>query len=142
MTSPDVLVQCRVFNASHVGSLGQIVPALTLDSMIQAGERAILFPLVRSARFRTNVGFFNPNTNAITVVATVVDSTGQRVARMSYRVEPGAQLQLNDVLLAFQIRQADGHAMVVEAEAPFAAYASLVDNRVGAPTLIQAAPLP
>ncbi len=142
VTTPDVLVTCRVFNASHVGSLGQIVPALTVDDMIQAGERAVLFPLVRSARFRTNVGFFNPNPNAIAVVATVIDDEGRRVARTTYRVEPGAQVQMNDVLLSFGVRSADGYQMVVEAEGAFAAYASLVDNRIGAPTLVQPVPLP
>ncbi len=141
VTSPDVLVQCRLFNASRSGSLGQMVPALTTAEMIQPGERAMLFPLVRSPRFRTNVGFFNPNPNAIEVVATILDPEGRRVSRVTYRLEPGEQAQVNDVLLAFKVERSEGHQMVVEAEGAFAAYASLVDNRSGAPTLVQPIPL-
>ncbi len=141
VTSPDVLVQCRLFNASRSGSVGQMVPALTVGEMIQPGERALLFPLVRSPRFRTNVGFFNPNPNAIEVVATVLDGEGRRISRVTYHLEPGEQAQVNDVLLAFKVERSEGHQMMVEAEGAFAAYASLVDNRSGAPTLVQPIPL-
>ncbi len=137
VTSPNVLAQCRVFNASRSGSLGQMVPALTQDQMIQPGQAAVLFPLVRSARFRTNVGFFNPNPYRIDVVATLFGVDGNQVARMTYTLEPGAQAQINDILLSYRVDRSQGHQLVVEAEGPFAAYASLVDNQSGDPTLVR-----
>lgn len=137
VTSPNVVVQCRLYNASGTGSLGQMMPVLTQDQMIQPGQAAVLFPLVRSARFRTNVGFFNPNSNAIDVIATLLDADGNRVSRVTYTLEPGARAQINDILLSFRVERSQGHQLVVEAEGPFAAYASLVDNRSGAPTLVQ-----
>ncbi len=137
-----VVVRCRLYNATGRGSLGQMVPALALDDMVPPGATAVLSPLVRTPRFRTNVGFFNPGENAVTVEATVRGADGAVLTRVRYEVPPGSQVQVNDVLLAYRVRRAEGATMELVAEAPFAAYASLVDTRSGAPTLILPTVLP
>lgn len=136
VASEGVVVTCRLFNAHGRGSVGQIVPALTLDQMIAPGTRAYLVPLVRSAQFRTNVGLFNPGGNPIKVHAQVLDEHGQEVGRAEYSLGPGTQTQINDYLLTFKVTQADGYQVVLTSEGRFAAYASMVDARTGAPTLL------
>lgn len=136
VTSGDVVVQCRLFNTTRSGSLGQIIPVLTRRDLIPAGAKAVLMPLNRSAGFRTNVGFFNPNGSTIRVQVAVIDGSGELVTRVNYTLPPGSQTQINDALLSYDVKRAESYRMVIEAEAAFAAYASLVDTRSGAPTLI------
>lgn len=136
VTSGDIVIQCRLFNATRAGSLGQVVPVLQRSDLIPGGAQAVLLPLSRSASFRTNVGFFNPNASTIRIQASVFDGAGELVTRVEYSLAAGSQTQINDALLAYDVERAESYRMVVEAEAPFAAYASLVDTRSGAPTLV------
>ncbi len=136
VASDGVVVTCRLFNAHGRGSVGQIVPALTTDQMISPGTRAYLVPLVRSAQFRTNVGFFNPGTNPIKIHAQVLNDHGREAGCAEYTLGPGTQSQINDFLLTFKVTQADGYQVVLTSEGRFAAYASMVDARTGAPTLL------
>jgi hypothetical protein len=136
VTSGGVAVRCRLYNAKGRGAVGQIIPALTRGQLVPADARAHLFPLLRSPQARTNVGLFNPNGSPIRVRATVLDPRGQTVGSAEYPLAPGSQTQVNDYLLSFRVERADGYSVVLTAAAPFAAYASIVDSRTGAPTLI------
>jgi len=136
VTSQGVAVRCRLYNAKGRGAVGQFIPALTRRDMVPADARAHLFPLLRSPQTRTNVGLFNPGTSPIRVRATVLDPRGQTVGSAEYPLAPGSQTQVNDYLLSFRVERAEGYSVVLSAAAPFAAYASIVDSRTGAPTLI------
>jgi hypothetical protein len=136
VTSDGVAVRCRLYNAKGHGAVGQIIPAMNRRELVPADARAHLFPLMRSPQSRTNVGLLNPGSSPIRVRATVLDSRGQTVGGAEYPLAPGSQTQINDFLLAFRIERAEGHSVVLSAAAPFAAYASIVDSRTGAPTLI------
>jgi len=136
VTSPGVVVQVRLYNTQGRGAVGQMVPALTSDQLVPVNAQGHLVPLLRSSRFRTNVGLFNPGTSPIKVRAVVLDPHGVECGRTDYALEPGSQEQINDFLLAFKVARTDGHQVVLSAEGLFAAYASLVDTRTGAPTLI------
>ncbi len=136
ITSRPVAVRCRLYNAQGRGTVGQMVPALTAEELVGVDQRAHLFPLLRSPMLRTNVGLFNPGTSPITVHAEVVDAAGETVGQADYPLAPGCQAQVNDFLLAFKVSRSDGHSVVLSGEGPFAAYASVVDSRTGAPSLI------
>lgn len=139
VTSDGVLVRCRVFNAHSHGSVGQLVPALTREQMIETGSRGILTPLVRNGQFRTNVGFFNPSENPVRIRVEIWTDTGKLAGAASYGLDPGSQVQINDFLLQFKINRADGFQAVVTADGPCTAYATLVDRRSGAATFISPA---
>ncbi len=134
--SDNLVVRCRLHNSRGGASVGQFVPALSGDELVPAASTATLVPLVRSSQFRTNVGLFNPGSNPIRVLAVVFDERGREAGRTEYALEPGSQVQVNDFLLAFKVERADAFQVQLSAEAPFAAYASIVDARSGAPTLV------
>ena len=134
--SDNLVVRCRLYNTRGGSSVGQFVPALSNAELVPSGGHATLVPLVRSAQFRTNVGLFNPGANPIKVRAAVFDEHGREVGQADYALEPGSQVQINDFLLAFKVERADAHQVALTAEGAFAAYASIVDVRSGAPTLV------
>ncbi len=136
VTSDDIAVHCRVYNAQSRGSAGQMVPALSLDEMIAPGSRAVLVPLLRTGQFRTNLGLFNPGVNPVRVRVDVLDESGRRVGTASFGLDAGAQTQINDFLLQFKVSRADGFTAVITADGTFTAYATLVDRRSGAATFI------
>lgn len=136
VTTDGVVVTCRLYNARSRGSVGQIIPALAAGEMVAAGQRAFLVPLLRSSQFRTNLGLFNPTQNPIKVQVTLLNGRGREVGRAEYAVEPGSQVQVNDVLLAFRVNQADGFQAMLVGDGRFAAYASIVDTRSNAPTTL------
>ena len=139
VTSDGVLIRCRVFNTHGHGSVGQLVPALTRDQMIGPGSRGILTPLVRNGQFRTNIGFFNPSENPVQIRVEIWTDQGKLAGTASYALDPGSQVQINDFLLQFKINRADGFHVVVTADGPCAAYATLVDRRSGTATFISPA---
>jgi hypothetical protein len=136
VTVGDLVVQVRLFNTQGQGAVGQIVPALGREQLIPIGSEGHLVPILRSSRFRTNVGLFNPSPSPVKVQARLLDPQGAEAGRTEYALEPGSQTQVNDLLLGFKVNRSDGHQLVLSAGGPFAAYASVVDTRTGAPTLI------
>lgn len=136
VASGNLVVRCRLHNTRGGASVGQFVPALAADELVPTGATATLVPLIRSSQFRTNVGFFNPGANPIAVQAAVYDERGRELGRTEYRLGAGSQTQVNDFLLAFKVDRAEAAQVQLTAEAPFAAYASIVDARSGAPTLV------
>lgn len=80
--SPDLpQIWTRTYNLapSGVGTYGQLVPAVLLssqqNSLLSAPELNI-GGLQQSTRYRTNLGFVNPNGTAITLTVHVFDKTG------------------------------------------------------------------
>lgn len=134
--SDGIEVRCRLFNVQGRGSVGQMVPALRREELIAVGSSAHLVPLLRSPQHRTNVGIFNPTTKLLKVRVALFDAAGNEAGRASYSVEPGSQMQINDFLLGFKVLRSDGHRAVLQADGPFAAYASVVDTHTAAPAYI------
>jgi len=135
-SSDEVVVRCRLFNARGRATSGQLVPALTVDEMVPGGTTAVLLPIIRKGQFRTNLGFFNPSPRPVRVNLEVQDARGETVAEVSYTVEPGSHMQVNDFLLTLKIRRAEAHRVVFNATGPVAGYASFVDTRAGAATFV------
>ena len=136
LTSGSVVVRCRLFNASASRALGQMIPALHRDDLIPPLSEGHLVPLVRSPRFRTNVGLFNPNLDEIRVHAYLLDGQGRPAGHEEIRLAPGSHRQINDMLLSFRVERGEGYRLVLTGDRDFAAYASMVDNRTGSPSFI------
>ncbi|MEP0775367.1 MAG: hypothetical protein HRF46_13520 [Acidobacteriota bacterium] len=137
VTTPGVMVYCRVFNAAGRGSFGLGVPPLTRAAATRPGEIAHLVGLRRSPQFRTNVGVMNLSTDNGGVRIRLVSERGEVVGEQPFRLAPGAYLQLTDILHAFGQQRAENVRAEVSGTVPFVAYAAVIDSRSGAPTLVQ-----
>jgi hypothetical protein len=136
VTTPGVTVYARVFNAAGSGSFGEGIPALNKARAHRSGEIAHLVGLRRTPQFRTNVAFFDPSAEGGMIRLRLVAQSGEVVGDQSYRIAPGAYLQVNDVLHAFDVSRGENLRAEVSGTVPFFALASVVDARSGAPTLI------
>ncbi len=137
VASPGVMVYCRVFNAAGKGSFGLGLAPVTRANATRPGEIAHLVGLRRSPQFRTNVGLVNVSGDNGAVRVRLVSERGEVVGEQPFRIAPGAYLQLTDVLHAFGMQRAENVRAEVTGTVPFLAYASVIDSRSGAPTLVQ-----
>jgi hypothetical protein len=136
VTTPGVVVYCRVFNAAGRGSFGLGMPAQLRSDAVKPGEIAHLLGLRRTPQFRTNMGLFNPTVDNGQVRIRLVGEHGEVVGEQPYSLAPGGYLQLTDVLHAFGVSRGENLRAEVTGTVPFFAYASVVDTRSGAPTYV------
>lgn len=137
VTSPGVMVYCRVFNAAGRGSFGLGLPPVTRANATRPGEISHLVGLRRSPQFRTNVGLVNVSTDNGAVRLRLIGERGEVIGEQPFRLAPGAYLQLTDALHAFGRQRAENVRVEVSGTVPFIAYAAVIDSRSGAPTLVQ-----
>ena len=138
LTTPGVVVFTRVFNAAGRGSFGQGIPALPKTAATKPGEIAQLIGLRRTPQFRTNIALFNPSTENGVLQVRVFLQRGELAGEESYRLAPGGYIQLDDALHAFGVPRGEHLRAEVSGTVPFFAFASVIDARSGAPTLVPA----
>jgi hypothetical protein len=138
LTTPGVIVFTRVFNAAGRGSFGQGIPALPRTAATKPGEIAQLIGLRRTPQFRTNIALFNPSTEGGIVRVRLYLQSGEVAGDEAYRVAPGGYVQLDDALHAFGVPRGENVRAEVTGTVPFFAFASVIDARSGAPTLVPA----
>ena len=138
LTTPGVVVFTRVFNAAGRGSFGQGIPALPRTAATRPGDIAQLVGLRRTPQFRTNIALFNPSTENGTVRIRLYLQRGEVVGDESYRLAPGGYIQLDDAMHAFGVPRGENLRAEVSGTVPFFAFASVIDARSGAPTLVPA----
>lgn len=139
LASQGLVIYARVFNSAGRGSFGQGMPAFPRNAAVKPGELVHLLGLRKSPQFRTNLGLFNPSTEAGVVRVRVYNQRGEPEGEQSYRVGPGGYLQLDDFLHAFGIQRGEHIRAEVAGSMPFFAFASVIDARSGAPTSVFAA---
>jgi hypothetical protein len=64
--------------------------------------------------------------------------SGEVAGNEAYRVAPGGYVQLDDALHAFGVPRGENVRAEVTGTVPFFAFASVIDARSGAPTLVPA----
>jgi len=138
VTTPGVVVFTRVFNAAGKGSFGQGMPALPRSSAARPGEVVQLLGLRRTPSFRTNIALFNPSSDNGTVRVRMFLQHGELAGDESYRLAPGGYLQLDDALHSFGVARGEHVRAEVSGTVPVFAFASVIDARSGAPTLVPA----
>jgi len=136
LASAGVIVLARVFNAAGRGSFGEALPTLARSAAVRPGEIAQLLGLRRTPQFRTNLALFLPGGEPGTVQVRVLGQRGEVVGEQAYRLAPGAYLQVDDALHAFGVARGEHLRAEVSGSVPFFAFASVVDARSGAPTLV------
>jgi hypothetical protein len=138
-------VSSRTFSEAVDGTFGGYLPAVTAAEGLVAGMTGILPQLTRTALFRTNVGVTNLGDTAASVTIHLrgkdSESLGEPVV---LTVPPRGLEQAVDVFGAAGAGDRELAWATVEVTTPGAvvwAYASVIDNRTGDPTIIPVDPL-
>ncbi len=148
-TDNDVTIISRTYNTGPDGTYGQFVPAFTLEEAFDGDRPAFLIGLreskVRELGYRTNIGFQNLSNARNDLMIYLFNAAGDQIGVIDdsrYKPEAFEPNQVNRPL-APHVPAGDtdfvGFAVIVsETDAPFLAYASVVDNTTGDAILIPA----
>lgn len=137
-----LVVSSRTFNVTEQGSFGAHLAGIDRSLALAPERPGVLPQLKRTASTRTNVGLANPGASPVSVAILMraADGTGLGTEKL-VTVPSGGLVQENDVFdscgagdaaLAWariEVRTAGGEAF---------AYASVIDNRTGDPTIVPA----
>jgi len=143
-TTVPPMIWTRTYNQSVNGTYGQFIPAIRLDNTGGAGSIAegtyYLWGLRHDDRYRTNVGFLNPNAAAITATVKVFDADHFGIKQFTRSLEP---FQLDQVTLKNIVPELPtDRPFSVEIEVPsgnwLVAYASFIDSVSGDPAYLEA----
>lgn len=136
----------RTYNQAENGTFGQFIPAIRLDTAgggASVGEgKYFLAGLRNDPRYRTNVGFINPNAQTISATVRVFDDVGLQVGTFTRTLAP---FQLNQLPIthpeAVPGLKGD-RPFSIEIEVPqgqwLIAYASFIDGASNDPVFLQA----
>jgi len=135
-----LFVSSRTFNQGATGTFGGYLPGVAVTSALTFGEMGCLPHLKKNASFRTNIGVVNLGTSTATVLIRLYGSGGQQVGSdRRVTVAAGALVQESDV---FALAGAGNHEIAyagIDVETPGGAvwaFASVIDNPTGDPTMI------
>lgn len=130
----SIAVTSNIFDdqrSNQKGTLGQFVTAFT---SAQALRRGVIAQLAQqtdtTSGFRTNVGFFNPSSQTITVRLELRDAQGTLLGSNSIELPPFTQQQ-NGIAVYFpsvDFTSRPDLTLSFDASAPLFAYGSLNDN--------------
>ena len=147
-----ILVTSRVYNNQPTGNVGLGVPGYTSSEIASgtgAKTRLILAGLRSDANYRSNVALFLASgaaSSSAGATLKVYDANGTFLAASGIGLTTaGSFIQLSiDNLVANSGGDKSNLSVVVEnlTGAPISGYATIVDNRSGDGTLIQALPIP
>jgi hypothetical protein len=155
-TQGEILVTSRTYNrlgASNPTGLpagstyGEFVPALPDDQAIAASGEGRLLQLSHTnpnlkTDYRTNVGVVNAGGGTIEVVVDLYTAAGSVLGSVQLTIPPYGYHQLDSILGPFAgtpIEDAYAVVRCTTSGGRFHAYASVIDNRSGAPVFIPAA---
>jgi PKD repeat protein len=141
----------RTYNvaANGIGTYGQLIPAIRLDSNENAatGPTTYYLPGVRlTDRFRTNIGLLNISGSPITITLTAFeDHFGAAIGQFQQTLEPYRFIQIGDGTLrsnfAGHSTQKAFSVMISGAnEGDLIAYESMIDNVSNDPVYVSAVP--
>ena len=139
-----ILANARIYNnqiSAGKGTFGQFEPGMQRSQALQQGVLVGLgvvttdASLANGQSFRTNVGFFNPNDTATTVVAELRDTSGTVLGRQTFTLGAWTQTQLPLTnpggLFTNVTRDVATSSLFFLSGNPIFAYASEIDNVSG-----------
>jgi len=129
-----IAAAARVYNDTPAGTYGQSVPPEDPNELLQDGETGFLPGLLKTAAYRTNLGFSGVGADAAHIRLTLKDAAGGPLADKIFDVGPEGNFQMDDVFTALGVAGdiPDAYAVVeVLLNGPVYAYASVIDNRTG-----------
>jgi len=141
--STVTIASSRTYNTTPHGTLGQYIPALPFSSFI--GQINGITPtlsiqqIAQSAAFRTNFGLVEGSGQPVSVLATILDDQGNRLASSILNLKAGEHRQLDNFLGNANVTDlTDGRieVNVISGAGKVMSYASVVDNKTNDPLLI------
>jgi hypothetical protein len=136
----SLCVASRTFNQGAGGTFGGFLPAVTASEALGPGRVGVLPQLARNGLFRTNVGVANLGASTLAARIRLYSESGAAAGTpIDVSVPPGG---LNQVVDPFGVAGAgdrDVAYATVEVLTPGGlafAYASVIDNRTGDPTIV------
>ena len=137
-------ISSRTFSEAVDGTFGGYLPAVTAAEGLVAGTTGLLPQLTRTALFRTNVGVTNLSGTAASVTIRLRGKDSENLGEpVVLSVPPRGLVQVVDVFGAAGAGDRDLAWATVEVTTPGAlvwAYASVIDNRTGDPTIVPLEP--
>jgi PKD repeat protein len=136
----------RTYTQTPNGTFGQFIPAIRIDNVgggaATGDSKYYMAGLRHDARYRTNVGFLNPNAAAINVTVTVYDAAKFKIGEFPLTLQP---FQLDQFALKSKISSLPDNApFSVKIDVPVGnwviAYASFLDGLSNDPVYVQALP--
>jgi hypothetical protein len=137
-----LVVSSRTFNVTEQGSFGAHLAGIDRSLALTPERPGVLPQLKRTPSTRTNVGLANPGASPVGVAILLRAADGAAIGTEKLvTVPPGGLVQENDVFAScgagdaalawarIEVRTVGGEAF---------AYASIIDNRTGDPTIVPA----
>jgi hypothetical protein len=138
-----VLATSRTYNASDLGTYGQLIDAVATGAAAAAGDRLWLPQLRQDSRFRTNLGLVNAGTADARVRVRLYDADGSHLSDLVVNLAARSRTQLNQpfaIVVGGDNLEAGHASLEVEAGDGLLGYASVIDNTTNDPTTIPAMP--
>jgi hypothetical protein len=140
-----LVVTSRIFDDERTngkGTIGQSVNAISRANALTSGVIPELAntPGATIGSFRTNVGFFNPTTNSVSVRLELRNNAGDLVGSNVITLGSYQQIQFSLAGLFSNIDLSNQPSLTLTftASAPIDAYGSIIDNTSGDPIAITA----
>lgn len=143
ITTGNIFANARIFNdqsANGLGTFGELVQGQTRAQALSRGTLAGVMTntntsVTGSANAHTNIGFFNPSDNFVTVALELRDANGTATGTRQLTLAPWQQMQLPVAgsIGVFNTVAGDvaPSSVVFLSSSPIFAYASIVDNVSG-----------
>lgn len=130
-SAAELLAGSRIYDASRVRVLGEFVPAVPVSASSGQKDQVHLYPLTKSAAFRSNVGFCETTGGRVGVRVTLLDASGKILGSKTYALPPWGHHQINDVFVELGVPAAEGVRATVQSSGSagrILAYATVNDN--------------
>lgn len=140
------MIWTRTYNQSSNGTFGQFIPAIRIDANAGgagtvAEGKYYLAGLRHDDRYRTNLGFLNPNAAQIVATVTVFDDAHFAIKQFTRTLQPfqlDPVTNLRDLVPNLPLNGPFSLEIQVPAGNWLVAYASFVDNKSQDPMYLQA----
>ena len=130
----------RTFNLGGAeGTFGSFIPGISPDDAVGSGILLQIMNDPADTGFRTNVGFTNPNLQAVTATVRVFDAdTGELLGERDRELPPRTFSQIDNVFRFVGERNRVTINATVEftADSPVLAYATVIDNTSNDPIFV------
>ncbi len=134
------IVGGRTYNQTAAGTLGQFIPAVTVDQAVGTGGRALqILQVEDSSRYRTNIGITEVTGKPATVEIQIIlpDSKITPVVQVPLAANEVRQFNVIRDLALGNVYNGRVSVRVISGEGRVTAYGSLIDELTGDPAFIQ-----
>jgi len=148
-SNTNVVVTSNIFNDQRGatpsrGTFGQFVPAIARSAAVTNGVILHLSNKTRDVTnpsgFRTNIGFFNPNQDSVTVTLTLRNAAGTSLGTATVVLPPLEQQQtaITTLFPSVDLSNSAPLTLTVSSTEPILAYGAVNDNISGDSILVPA----